>query len=118
MKKSLCILTAVICLSGCQTLSEQDPAAYQKSLTEAQKIIKGKVAFDRYKVYYDDKNHKAFAQSVVNTTSGYSSYESSVEKAKQVALEQCQLRLLKKFEKIDDKVKCKIINVDNQWVNQ
>jgi len=119
MKKSALTLVALFTLSGCATtLSEEDPAAYEASLDSAKVILKSNQALNKYKKYYNFPGHKAFAQSKVNGTGGYSVNNTSKEYAIEVALELCHQRLLKRYEEITDSVSCEIVNVDNEWVTK
>ena len=118
MKINICMLVAVIFLTGCTTLSEKNPKHYEESLKKAQTIIKSNKGVGKYEKYYNSHFHKAFAQSKVNGAGGYSTNKTSKEFAIEAALELCHQRLLKKYDEITDRVSCEIVNVDNEWVTK
>ncbi|TEW52442.1 hypothetical protein [Psychromonas algicola] len=119
MKIKLCILLTAIALSGCATtLSEENPSAYAESLAQAKVIFKSKTGAPRYEKYYNFPNHKAWAQSKVSSANSYVTNKTSKEFAIEIAIENCNQLLLKKYSKITDRVSCEIINVDNEWVSK
>ena len=102
-------------MSGCSTqLSEKQPEQYANSLEKAKTLIKSNRGVDKYEKYYNAPSHKAFAQSKINSTGSFATNKTSKEYAIETALEDCNRRLLKKYDAITEKVSCKIINVDNE----
>lgn len=116
MKNKLTVLCVAVVLSGCASLSEKNPEAYAESLAVAKETLKTNTNVDKYKKYYNAPNHKAFALSKVSSAAAYSSNHASKRSAMESALDICNERLLKKQNKITDKVSCEIVNVDNEWI--
>lgn len=118
MKNKLSLLCVAVILSGCASTSEKDPEAYAKSLAQAKTVLKSNRAIELYQKYYDLPDNKAFAQSKVSGAVSYVTFSGSKELAASQALERCNDLLLKRHSEITDKVSCKIVNVNNEWISE
>ena len=118
MKNKLSVLCVAVVLSGCASLSEENPEAYAESLVQAKTVLKSNRAIELYQKYYDLPDNKAFAQSKVSGAVYYVTFSGSKKLAASQALERCNDLLLKRHSEITDKVSCEIVNVNNEWVSE
>ncbi|TCS42060.1 hypothetical protein [Reinekea marinisedimentorum] len=119
MKNQICIFLTAFALTGCATtLSTKDPAAYEESYEQAKVTLKTNNALGMYEKYYNKPDHKAWAQSKGTRASSYVTNKTTADFAIELALENCNQQLLKKYDEVSDRIACEIINVDNQWVSK
>lgn len=119
MKNKICILLTAFAFTGCATtLSTKDPAAYAESYDKAAVTLKTNNALSMFEKYYNKPDHKAWAQSKTTKASSYVTNKTTTEHAIELALENCNQQLLKKYDEVTDKMSCEIINIDNEWVTK
>ena len=118
MKNKLCLLFTVLVLTGCATTSDEENTLYAQSLEQANITLKSNNAVKLYKKYYYKPDHKAFAQSKINSTVAYATNRTGTEYAIEAALKKCHELLLKKYDEISGEVSCEVVNIDNQWMSK
>lgn len=118
MNYKLCLILAVILLSGCARKSEKYPDHYAQSLETAKTVLKRNSGVDKYEKYYNARNHKAWAQSKVSGIWSFSVDYYSKESVIAEVLQRCNDHLSRQYGAITEEVSCEIINVDNEWVNE
>lgn len=95
--------------------SPQNNISFEESYKKAKKVLKSNKALNKYEKYYYENENKAIAQSKINSAWQFVYNRTSKEYAIEDALNMCNQRLLKKYDKLTDLVSCELIKVNNEW---